>query len=53
LKVGDTVIHRQYGVGVVSRLLPLNSTLVKAVFESEDEEKIVQVKYLKEAHASS
>jgi hypothetical protein len=47
LKVGDTVVHRQYGVGVVSQLLLKNLTLVKAVFESEDEEKIVQVKYLK------
>src|SRR5208282_526656 len=43
--VGQVISHRQYGVGVITKLLPDNPTLVKAVFEGEEDEKIVQVKY--------
>jgi len=43
--VGQVISHRQYGVGVITKLLPENPTLVKAVFEGEEDEKIVQVKY--------
>ena len=46
LIVGQIVSHKQYGVGVISKLPPNNPTLAKAVFEGDGDEKIVQVKHL-------
>ena len=46
LFVGQVISHRQYGVGVITKLPPSNASLVKAIFEGEGDEKIVQVKYL-------
>lgn len=49
LFVGQVVTHRQYGVGAITRLIPSNPNIVKAVFEGENQEQIVQAKYLKSA----
>jgi hypothetical protein len=48
MTVGQVVMHKQYGVGVITKLLPNNPTLIKAVFEGEPDEKIVLLKKLKE-----
>lgn len=49
LFVGQVISHKQYGVGVVTKLPPSNVNLVKAIFEGEDDEKIVIIKHLKTA----
>lgn len=46
LFVGQIINHKQYGVGVITKLPPSNVNLVKAIFEGEDDEKIVLLKYL-------
>ena len=47
MKIGDIVSHKQYGVGSITQLPPGNPLLAKAVFATEDEEKIVIIKNLK------
>lgn len=51
LSVGQAIHHRQYGTGIITRLIPGNLNIVKAVFDGESNEQIVQVRYLAIAKA--